>query len=385
MNREEKFVTVDKCNLHDADVAFADFMRKSEECFNHRACKNPKYYKTLSPSQLEEETCEVLRHVAPSTPFKEEDIILVSGHSFPDIMAGKYYGVEVKSTKDDKWTSVGSSIVESTRDQYVEDIYMMFGKLGGNVPEFRFRPYQDCLSNIAVTHSPRYMIDMEIREKREQTIFEKINMSYQAFHQSDDKIEVVRDYYISQGRKEGKQEMPWWVGRKTIETNSDSEIPSIRLLNNCSPDEVKELKAEMSILFPQVILGDYSEAALWLCTHRYLLSLNLRDLFSAGGQWKVLNGKLLDVPYPAVLGKLMEIMPYIKRVLSTNTELEYQEFNSLIYKNSNRLMGWLDQAEYYFDRCCYEVNRRQIRFADLKVDVRDYLLNPDKYQLRHKL
>ena len=88
---------------------------------------------------------------------------------------------------------------------------------------------------------------------------------------------------------------------------------------------------------------------------------------------------------PAVLGKLMEIMPYIKRVLSTNTELEYQEFNSLIYKNSNRLMGWLDQAEYYFDRCCYEVNRRQIRFADLKVDVRDYLLNPDKYQLRHKL
>ena len=300
-------------------------------------------------------------------------------------MAGKYYGVEVKSTNDDKWTSVGSSIVESTRDQYVEDIYMMFGKLGGNVPEFRFRPYQDCLSNIAVTHSPRYMIDMEIREKREQTIFEKINMSYQAFHQSDDKIEVVRDYYISQGRKEGKQEMPWWVGRKTIETNSDSEIPSIRLLNNCSPDEVKELKAEMSILFPQVILGDYSEAALWLCTHRYLLSLNLRDLFSAGGQWKVLNGKLLDIPYPAVLGKLMEIMPYIKRVLSTNTELEYQEFNSLIYKNSNRLMGWLDQAEYYFDRCCYEVNRRQIRFADLKVDVRDYLLNPDKYQLRHKL
>ena len=141
----------------------------------------------------------------------------------------------------------------------------------------------------------------------------------------------------------------------------------------------------MSILFPQVILGDYSEAALWLCTHRYLLSLNLRDLFSAGGQWKVLNGKLLDIPYPAVLGKLMEIMPYIKRVLSTNTELEYQEFNSLIYKNSNRLMGWLDQAEYYFDRCCYEVNRRQIRFADLKVDVRDYLLNPDKYQLRHKL
>lgn len=150
INREEKIVTVDKCNLHDTDVAFADFMRKSEECFNQRALNNPKYFKTLSPSQLEEETCDVLRYVAPCTPFKNENIVLVSGHSFPDIMTGKYYGVEVKSTKDDKWTSVGSSIVESTRDQYVEDIYMMFGKLGGKVPEFRFRPYQDCLSNIVI-------------------------------------------------------------------------------------------------------------------------------------------------------------------------------------------------------------------------------------------
>ena len=49
INREEKIVTIDKCNLHDTDVAFADFMRKSEECFNQRAFKNPKYYKTLSP------------------------------------------------------------------------------------------------------------------------------------------------------------------------------------------------------------------------------------------------------------------------------------------------------------------------------------------------
>ena len=212
MNREEQLVTVNKQEIHDVDSAFADFMMRSEECFNERSRLNPQHYKTMSPSELEEETCRVLRDVAPSIPFNKDEIKLVSGHSFPDIMAGKYYGIEVKSTKENKWTSVGSSIVESTRDQYVEDIYMMFGKLGGDVPEFKFRPYQDCLSNIAVTHSPRYMIDMEIKEKSEETIFEKIHMSYGEFHKAHDKIEVVRDYYINQAREDGRHEMPWWVG-----------------------------------------------------------------------------------------------------------------------------------------------------------------------------
>ena len=90
MNKEVKIVTIDKQELHDTQIAFADFMKKSEECFNERSHQNPSYYKNLTPSKLEEETCKVLKDVAPSTPFRKEDIILVSGHSFPDIMAGKY-------------------------------------------------------------------------------------------------------------------------------------------------------------------------------------------------------------------------------------------------------------------------------------------------------
>ena len=37
MNREEQLVTVNKQELHDVDTAFADFMMKSEECFNERS------------------------------------------------------------------------------------------------------------------------------------------------------------------------------------------------------------------------------------------------------------------------------------------------------------------------------------------------------------
>ena len=382
MYREKKIVAVDKSELHDTHEVFADFMKKSEDCFNEHARQNPKEYKNLSPSRLEEVTRDILQEVAPSTPFTKDDIVLVSGHSFPDIMAGKYYGVEVKSTKEDKWTSVGSSIVESTRDQYVEDIYMMFGKLGGKVPEFKFRPYQDCLSNIAVTHSPRYMIDMEIKEKREETIFEKIHMSYDDFHRTDDKIEVVRDYYINQAREEGRREMPWWVGKRTIDAIDNGEVPTIRLFNQLSVGEKADLKAQMTILFPQVLFGDYDEAALWLCTHRYYLCLNVRDFFSAGGQYDMLNGEKLPIPYPAVLKKLMDVMPQITNNLSANNELEYLEFNPELFYSKNKLKTWLAQVEKIFNGYTYEYKRKAIRFSELNVNLHDFLMFPQKYKLK---
>ena len=381
MNREEQIVTVNKQELHDVDTAFADFMMKSEKCFNERSRLNPQYFKTMSPSELEKETCKILKDIAPSIPFNKDEIRLVSGHSFPDIMAGKYYGIEVKSTKEDKWTSVGSSIVESTRDQYVEDIYMMFGKLGGDVPEFKFRPYQDCLSNIAVTHSPRYMIDMEIKEKSEETIFEKIHMSYGDFHKTHDKIEVVRDYYINQARKNGRHEMPWWIGKKTIDAINNGEVPTIKPFNLLSIPEKADLKAQMTILFPQVLIGDYDEAALWLCTHRYYLCMNVRDFFSAGGQYDLLNGEKLPIPYPAVLKKLMDNMPYIVRNLNLNEDLEYLEFNPELYISENKLNTWLKQVTTIFSTHTFSYKKKEISYLDLKIDFRDLLLNPQNYKL----
>ena len=381
MNREENVVAVGKQGLHDTDKAFSEFMKKSEIYFNERSRQDPKRYKSLTPHGLEEETRDILKYVARSTPF-DGKITLVSGHSFPDIMAGQYYGVEVKSTKEDKWTSVGSSIVESTRDQYVEDIYMMFGKLGGKVPEFKFRPYQDCLSNIAVTHSPRYMIDMEIKEKREETIFEKIRMSYDDFHRSDDKIEVVRDYYINQAREEGRKEMPWWVGKRTIDAIDNGEVPTIRLFNQLSVCEKADLKAQMTILFPKVLLGDYDEAALWLCTHRYFLCLNVRDFFTAGGQYDLLNGEKLPIPYPAVLKKLMDVMPQITKNLAVNNDLEYLEFNPELYYSNNRLRTWLEQVEKIFNDYPFVYNKRKIRFSELNINLHDFLMYPQKYMLK---
>lgn len=166
---EENIITVRNRNLQKADEAFADFMFMLESYLNEKAAAIPGTYCDCKSKELENVVVNVMKELCGRTPFRAEEIRLVSAQYFPDIIAEKYYGVEVKSTKENHWTSTGSSIVESTRDKNVENIYMLFGKLGGKTAEFKCRPYEDCLSDIAVTHSPRYLINMELT--KEQTIF----------------------------------------------------------------------------------------------------------------------------------------------------------------------------------------------------------------------
>lgn len=139
---------------------FRDIMTRTDVILNADAARREDYYSKRSGKAVEQDVYEAVCEAAMKTEF-EGTIQLVSGASFPDIVANKYYGVEVKSTEKDHWTSIGSSILESTRNADVERIYLTFGKLGKPV-QFLSRPYEDCLSGIAVTHYPRYQIDMTL-------------------------------------------------------------------------------------------------------------------------------------------------------------------------------------------------------------------------------
>lgn len=190
-----------------------------------------------------------MHEVAPQTPFRPEEIKLVSGAKFPDIQAEQYYGVEVKTTASDTWKSVGSSIVESTRIEDVSMIYMLFAKLGGDFAEFRCKPYEDCLDNISLTHQPRYQIDMELEEKKRENIFQKMKIDYNSFRilEEKEKIQKVRTYFRSTA-KEG-YEMPWWIG----DEESEASVPmTIRFLNDLSLEEKKQITVRMFILFPEL-------------------------------------------------------------------------------------------------------------------------------------
>jgi hypothetical protein len=79
-------------------------------------------------------------------------------HSFPDIRI-ESFGIEAKFTQGDSWTINGNSITESTKKNDYDRIYVFFGKRGKKgKSEIMFRPHEECVSDIVVTHSPRYRI-----------------------------------------------------------------------------------------------------------------------------------------------------------------------------------------------------------------------------------
>lgn len=205
--KENNIIAIRKENINAAQKAFANLMNKTENILNEDARNNPSLYRHLSSAELEECSVEKIKQACKDTPFDANEVKLISGQRFPDIIAEKYYGIEVKKTKQDNWKSVGSSIVESTRDKFVEDIYILFGKMGGKYPEFACRPYEDVMYDIAVTHSPRYLIDMELQKGH--TIFDKMNIPYNELRSDRTSIDKVRSYYKQKAYENNKMEMPW--------------------------------------------------------------------------------------------------------------------------------------------------------------------------------
>jgi len=109
-------------------------------------------------------------------------------------VAQNYYGIEVKTTTQNHWKTTGNSMLESTRVENVERIFMLFAKLASPI-EFRCRPYEEVLSEVVVTHSPRYLIDMNLEKGK--TIFDKIKMPYDTFRKQESPIRPIVDYYKS--------------------------------------------------------------------------------------------------------------------------------------------------------------------------------------------
>ncbi len=311
MEEGTNIITVRNSDIHAADKAFAEFMALTENYMNEKTKVDNSLYKKCKGTEMEPVVLDILREISPQTPFRADNIRLISGARFPDIVAEKYYGVEVKTTKENCWRSTGSSIVESTRVEDVSRIYMLFGNLGSNPAMFRCRPYENCLSNIAVTHSPRYMIDMELAECQDQNIFSKMRIDYDTFRLMDDKAKIsrVRHYYKEQAKARGKLEMPWWMG------DDDTARVSLSFYNDLSTKDKENINVRMFILFPCIFNREYKRVALWLCNRYALLCHNMRDTFTAGGKVSHLGDMKLSSPVPRIVDNLYRFREAIKTML----------------------------------------------------------------------
>ncbi|MBP5724425.1 MAG: hypothetical protein J6X18_12745 [Bacteroidales bacterium] len=341
-------IAIRKTNSDQANQAFSELMGKTEKILNQKSIQSPNLYKKISSSDLEKESVDIIKQACSGTLFQPEEVKLISGQKFPDITVEKYYGVEVKSTDKNHWVSTGSSIVESTRVAFVENIYMLFGKLGGNPPEFRCRPYQDVLYDIAVTHSPRYLINMEL--KQGQSIFAKMNTSYDKLRTSPDCIDQVRKYYREKAKQEKKEEMPWWLSNKTIDNAMSFNI---RLWDSLSIEEKRDLLANCLILFPETMSpkslnNKYNQASLWLCSYCQVVNPHIRDTFSAGGTIKYVNEVALKTPVAKIFKTIVDCSDRIKQLLS-NPSADMlklmEEFNPSLLKNRQYYTNWQCQCE----------------------------------------
>lgn len=300
---------------------------------NKHAQKFPSKIGKLTGNKLEPYVKDVMTDLAVGSHF-ENSIELISGQKFPDIVANKYYGVEVKTTTKNHWKTTGNSVMESTRVEDVERIFMLFGKLGAPI-EFRSRPYEECLSEVVVTHSPRYLIDMNLEEGK--TIFDKIKMPYDTLRQKDNPVKPIINYYKSK-LKPGQD--LWWIDN---ESEQSSNLV-IDIWTNLDVKQKADIKNKAMVYFPEVFSnrGDkFGRLAVWLVTREAIVCPNIRDLFTAGGKEDYLvNGKVYrDIPQ--VFIKLFKSLEDVLEILINTSAVDLNDFWNLKVSETNKIDKWI--------------------------------------------
>lgn len=305
---------------------------------NAQAKKSAKKVSTLIGRNLEPYVRDIMTDLAIGTPF-EESIELIGGQKFPDIIAKKYYGIEVKTTTQNHWKTTGNSVLETTRVDDVERIFMLFAKLASPI-EFRCRPYEEVLSEVVVTHSPRYLIDMNLEQGK--TIFDKINMPYDTLRKKENPIKPIVDYYKNK-LKPGEE--LWWMD---AENNAKASNIVIRIWSNLSLKEKQHLKNRAMVYFPELFGNSsdkFARLAIWLVTREAVVCPNVRDLFTAGGKNDYVIGKKIYPKVPRIFLNLFDNIPNIIETIMNTSSFELSEYWETKTTEKMKLFDWIDLVE----------------------------------------
>lgn len=260
-------------------------------------------------------------------------------HVFPDI-ALLPFGIEIKHTQKDSWRSVANSVFETTRSDGIEEIYVIFGKMGGK-PEVKWQKYQDCVMHVRTSHVPRF----ELEIGTDKPIFDKFGISYPDFQKLDihSRMEHIRDY----ARKRLKSgERLWW-----LETNgNEHSLPlEVRMYPALEQPEKRKLRAEAALLCPKIVgpstlKGKYDDAVVYLITYHGVFCPQARDLFTAG------SVALKSDPKRGgkyIIRSLADIEEEMKTAAFEMEDALFQEYWGRSCEAENRISQWLSMADSY--------------------------------------
>jgi len=346
---------------------FEKLLNDSHLAIENVAQNDPKYFPQRSAADFESDVFEALCESAKGTDF-EKSIYLISGHKFPDIVVSKFYGVEVKTTRQNYWKSTGNSVLESTRVDNVERIYIFFAKLTDPIG-FKYRLYQDCLYDIAVTHSPRYLIDMELDTG--ESIFDKIGMSYNELRSKDNPIRTIVDYYRSISRR---GEEPWWMD--SGETPEIILKPMVSLWSNLSAEEQVVLRNEAMARFPEIFgrsSSKYHKLASWLAARHGIVDSSLRDRFSAGEKVDLELDNRMYNKLPRVFLHLKnngcEIIEAVKKI--SPEEAQYYWELPFEPTNDQNILEWTKKLISYSSQLLYDSEQFIIHLLGISLSDKD--------------
>lgn len=286
------------------------------------------------PDAFEQGVLDMLKVVAKDSGFAVSPTF--HRQAFPDIRVNGF-GVEVKYTKRDTWLAVGNSIFEGMRDPNVRHIYVVLGKIGGT-PEVRWGRYEDSITHVRVSNSPRFVIELSGSQS---ALFSHMSVTYDEFATLDDqaKMRHVREY--SRHRlKDG--ERLWW-----LETSHTLPV-AVRVYRALPDTEKRMLRAEASILCPEVVQpgsrrGKYDSAGLYLITQHGVFASQLRDLFSAGsvGARKGKRG------HKYIIDALRDIEREMYAAALYLDERLFEEHWGFSCLPEHRIREWLRLADHY--------------------------------------
>ena len=259
-------------------------------------------------------------------------------HIFPDIVLGKF-GVEVKFTTNDTWRCIANSVFEGTRGADVEQIYIVFGKMGGK-PEVRWGKYEKCVMHVRTSHVPRFEVEMLSRE----SLFDKMHVPYSVFSKLpiEGRMEHIRKY--ARGRLK-KGDRLWWL--EDIPEEGHSLPLQVRLYMGLEQPEKLRLRAEAALLCPQVVgpsraKNKYSDAAMYRLTYRGVLCPQARDLFSAGSVALRSDSKRGGV---YIIRALKDIEEEMKAAARTLENALFKEYWGISVAPEKRIREWLKRAD----------------------------------------
>jgi hypothetical protein len=259
-------------------------------------------------------------------------------HVFPDIVLPPF-GIEVKFTLNDTWRSVANSVFESTRHPAIEQIYLLFGKMGGE-PMVKWGKYGECVIHVRTSHVPRF----EVEINADRSLFRTLGIDYTDFSNlpEDAKMHLIRTY-ARERLKPG--EHLWWLEDKE---EAEHTLPiQARLYMSLESNEKRILRAEAALLCPQIVGSSarrhkYDDVSLYLLTYHGVLAPQVRDLFSAGSVAlkadSTRGGIYIQRALLNILNEMKEAAKYLPDQL-------FQEYWGEDVPQSERISWWLAEAD----------------------------------------